>query len=161
MTKYKKLILLFLALLLPVCIFLFLKIFGKNQFNVPPMFTDVLPENASECDIAVTLPYKIPALVRDSLSLSRDKMTIIHFGVLDSNEHNYLNSVKEAHRDKVGFIMLPDAAVELKRCVFFLADQNDLVLVDSEGTIRGQYVSSDRDEIDRLKMELSILFNEY
>ena len=161
MQKYKKLLLLFLALMLPVCIFLFLKIFGKNQFSVPPLYTDVLPENLDECDLAITLPYRIPETVQDSLSLSKNNMTLIHFGILESVEHNNLTRVKDEHAHRVGFIMLPDEAVELKRCVFFLADENDVVLVDSEGTIRGQYVSSDRDEIDRLQMELSILFNEY
>ncbi len=161
MAKYKKVILLLLALLLPVCIFLFLKIFGKNQFSVAPLFTDVLPENASECALAIALPYRVPNDVRDSLSLSKNKMTLIHFGTLEPNEHNNLNRVKDEHAQKVGFVMMPDAAVQLKNCVFFLADDNDLVLVDSEGSIRGQYVSSDREEIDRLQMELSILFNEY
>ncbi len=161
MGKYKKVLLLFLALMLPVCIFLFLRIFGKNEFSVPPLYTEVLPENAGECDIAIALPYRIPKAVQDSLLLSKNKMTLIHFGVLESVEHNNLNRVKEEHGHRVGFIMLPDAAARLKSCVFFLAGKNDLVLVDNEGTIRGQYISSDRDEIDRLLMELTILFNEY
>ena len=161
MAKYKKVILLLVALLLPVCIFLFLKIFGKNQFSVPPLFTDVLPENADECAVAIALPYRVPQGVRDSLSLLKNKMTLIHFGTLEPNEHNNLNRVRDEHAQRVGFIMLSDAVAELKRCVFFLANDNDLVLVDSEGTIRGQYVSSDREDIDRLQMELSILFNEY
>ena len=161
MAKYKKAILLILALLLPVCIFLFLKVFGKNKFSVDPLFTNVLPENAGECDIAIALPYRVPEVVQDSLSLSKNAMTLIHFGTLEPSEHNNLKRVKDQHAQGVGFIMLPEAAVILKRCVFFLADDNDLVLVDSDGTIRGQYVSADRDEIDRLQTELSILFNEY
>lgn len=160
MAKYKKVILLLLALLLPVCIFLFLKVFGKNKFSVDPMFSNVLPENAGDCGVAIALPYRVPEVVQDSLSFSKNTMTLIHFGSLEPNEHNNLKRVKE-HSQRLGFIMLPEAAVHLKRCVFFLADDNDLVLVDSEGTIRGQYVSADREEIDRLQMELSILFNEY
>lgn len=161
MAKGKKLILLFLALLLPVCIFLFLKIFGKNQFSVAPLFTDVLPENTSECGVAIALPYQIPKVVQDSLLLSKTRLTLIHFGILESQEHNSFKRIKDEYPDRVGFIMLPDAAIDLRRCVFFLTGKKDLVLVDNEGVIRGQYESTDRDEIDRLRMELTILFNEY
>jgi hypothetical protein len=161
MTKYKKVILLFLALMLPVCIFLFLKIFGKNQFDVPALFTDVRPENLDECGVAVALPYHVPDSVLNSLSLSREKLTLIHFGMMELNEENNLQSVKDDQGRRLKFMLLPDSLVSLKRCVFFLNDPNDLVLVDSLGTIRGQYQSTHRDEIDRLRMELSILFDEY
>lgn len=161
MVKYKKVIFLFLALMFPVCIFLFLKIFGKNQFSVPPLFTDVLPENMDECGVAVALPYRIPGSIQDSLSLSNTKMTLIHFGILESDEEKRLERVKGDYGNKFDFILLPDSLLSLKRCAFFLADPNNLVLVDNLGAIRGQYQSTDRDEIDRLRMELSILFNEY
>jgi hypothetical protein len=161
MAKSKKLILLFLALLLPVCIFLFLKIFGRNEFSVQPLYTDVLPENASECGVTIALPYRIPEVVQDSLLLSKTELTLIHFGILESQKHNSFKRIKDEYPDKVGFIMLPDAAVDLRQCVFFLTGEKDLVLVDNEGMLRGQYQSADRDEIDRLRMELTILFNEY
>lgn len=161
MTKYRKVIFLFLALMLPVCIFLFLKIFGKNQFSVPPLFIEVLPENMDECGVAVALPYRVPERIRDSLSLPKEKMSLVHFGRLKSNDDTNLERVKDDHKSKFSLIAVPDSLSRLKRCVFFLTGDNDLVLVDNEGTIRGQYKSSDRDEIDRLRMELSILFNEY
>jgi hypothetical protein len=147
--------------MLPVCIFLFLKIFGKNQFSVPPLFTEVLPENVDECSVAVALPYRVPERIRDSLSLSKEKMSLIHFGRIESNDETNLERVKDDHGSKFDLIPIPDSHSRLKRCVFFLTGDNDLVLVDNQGTIRGQYKSSDRDEIDRLRMELSILFNEY
>jgi hypothetical protein len=161
MTKYKKVILLFLALMLPVCIFLFLKVFGKNQFNVPALFTDVPPESMDECGVAVVLPYHVPDSVLNSLSLSKEKLTLIHFGIMESKEEKNLQSVKDDQGSKLKFVLLPDSLVSLKQCVFFLDDPDDLVLVDSLGTIRGQYQSTQRDEIDRLRMELSILFDEY
>ena len=42
-----------------------------------------------------------------------------------------------------------------------MREQFDLVLLDNEGTIRGQYVSDDREEMDRLITELSILLKKY
>jgi hypothetical protein len=47
----------------------------------------------------------------------------------------------------------------LKDCVFLLHDPYDIVLFDKQGFIRGQYYSGDRDEIDRLILELSIILN--
>jgi hypothetical protein len=161
MTKYKKVIFLFLALMLPVCIFLFLKIFGKNEFAVPPLFTEALPENINECGVAVALPYRVPERIRDSLSLPKQKMSLIHFGPLESNDETNLRRVKDNDANKFDLIALPDSLSRLKRCVFFLTGDNDLVLVDNQGIIRGQYKSSERGEIDRLQMELSILFKEY
>jgi hypothetical protein len=50
---------------------------------------------------------------------------------------------------------------KLKRCVFFLSDVQDLVLVDATGVIRGQYLSTDRDEMDRLITEIAIILKRY
>ena len=52
-------------------------------------------------------------------------------------------------------------SMHLKKCVFFLKDRYDLVLVDRAGLIRGEYISDDREEVDRLLMELAILFKKY
>ena len=54
-----------------------------------------------------------------------------------------------------------DSTMHLKKCVFFLKDRYDLVLVDRAGLIRGEYISDDREEVDRLLMELAILFKKY
>lgn len=161
MTKYRKVIFLFLALMLPVCIFLFLKIFGKNQFSVPPLFTEVLPENTDDCRVAIALPYRVSEDIRDSLSLPKEKMSLIYFGSPESNDDTNLGRVMDDHKNKFDLIALPDSLSRLRRCVFFMTGDDDLVLVDHQGTIRGQYKSSDREEIDRLRMELSILLNEY
>ena len=47
--------------------------------------------------------------------------------------------------------------MQLKECVFLLNESYDMVLVDKYGFIRGQYLSSDRDELDRLIMEVAII----
>ncbi|WP_276370364.1 hypothetical protein [Chryseolinea sp. H1M3-3] len=161
--KVKKIVLLFLALLFPACVFVFLKFFGKNEFNVPPLYTDVYPEGVSECGVNITLPYHIPDSVMSSLQLSADSLTLIHFGELNTESRNQLSRVKKEHGMEVKTNILDDQrnAAVLKKCVFFLKEPFDLVLIDDEGVIRGQYVSGDRDEIDRLLMELSILFKKF
>jgi hypothetical protein len=158
MEKYKKVIVLFLSLLFPVCIFLFLKLFGKNEFNVPPLYTDVYRENLEGCGMPVVLPYRIPDSVRNVLSLSKERLTLFYFG---SGEEKNLDNVTEENKSKFDFKQLSDTLRQLKNCIFFLEDSKDLALVDGDGTIRGQYDAGDRDEIDRLRLELSILFKEY
>jgi hypothetical protein len=158
MEKYKKVIVLFLALLFPVCIFLFLKLFGKNEFAVPPLYSDVYPDNLEACGVTVELPYRIPDSVRNWLSLPKERLTLIYFG---SGEEKNLDNVTRENRSKLEFKQLSDTLQRLKNCIFFLEDPKDLTLVEGDGTIRGQYDTGDRDEIDRLRMELSILFKEY
>lgn len=161
MAKYKKVIFLFLALFFPVCIFLFLKFFGKNEFDVPALYNDAYPENISDCGIAIALPYRIPDSVQSALVLSQERMTLIHFGTMSPNEEKIVDRIKQEHGGKVLVKYLSDTLTRTKECVFFLKEPNDLVLVDRQGAIRGQYESANREEIDRLRMELSILFEEY
>jgi hypothetical protein len=158
--KPKKAVLLFLALLFPACIFVFLKFFGRNEFNVPPLYTDAYPDEAKSCNVAVTLPYHIPEDIQSTLG---DSLTLIQFGESTTSAEQQMSRVINEHGKEFKLQSLPlsDSVSHLKKCVFFLKDQYDLVLVDNEGTIRGQYVSGDREEIDRLIMELSILLKKY
>lgn len=161
--RFKKVLFIFLALLLPICIFVFLKIFGKNEFAVPPLYTDEHPGNISECGVTVKLPYHVPDSVQASLSLAESDFTLIHFGALSSNAKKYLDKVQREYASEIKFRFLnsSDTISFLKKCVFFLKEPYDLVLVDDTGIIRGEYTSEERDEIDRLRTELTILLKRY
>ena len=159
----QKHIFLFLALLLPVCIFLFLKIFGRNEFYIPPLYADVYPETAGECENKVSLPYIIPDSVRSRFNVQKDSLSLIYFGELRDNSAVQLKRVKSDFGNAVKlYIVSPlGASWELKKCIFYLKEPFDIVLLDSRGTIRGQYIAADREEIDRLLTELTILFKKY
>ena len=159
----KKPILLFLALLFPACIFLFLKFFGKNEFAVPPLYTDSVPEGAKECGVPVALPYHIPDHVKSFLFLSQDSLVLVYFGEVTTGAEKQLERVSNEYGKAIKLQLMPasDSALHLKRCVFFLKDRYDLVLVDHVGLIRGQYISNDREEVDRLLVELAILYKKY
>lgn len=161
--RFKKLILLFLALLFPVCIFLFLRIFGKNEFAVPPLYSDKYPEGMTDCGVTVVLPYHIPDSIQASLSLSNQDLTLVQFEPLREETKKQLEKAMVAQPNEIAIVTLrnSDTIARIRECVFFLKEPYDLVLVDDEGTIKGQYASGDRDEIDRLKMELSILLKKY
>jgi len=159
----KKSIFLFLALLFPACVFLFLKFFGKNEFAVQPLYTDSVPEGAKECGVTVVLPYHIPDHVKSTLFLTPDSLILIHFGKLTTGAEKQFERVSNEYGKAIKLQLMPasDSAAHLKTCVFFLKGRYDLVLVDHAGLIRGQYILDDREEVDRLLMELAILFKKY
>jgi hypothetical protein len=57
---------------------------------------------------------------------------------------------------------LEDGAItKLHNCIFLMESQHDAVIVDKGNRIRGQYAMSNREEADRLIMELKILLKKY
>jgi len=162
--KQRKSIFLFLALILPICIFLFLKFFGKNEFAVQPLYVDVYPEVQEGCAAANMLPYYIPDSIRVQLPLKKDSLVIVLFGTLNNESWNQMQRVKEEiTHDPVKLLPVPssDRALFWMTCIFFLKQPYDLVLVDRRGAIRGQYVSGDREQVDRLLTELTIILKKY
>ena len=159
-----KVLFLFLALLLPVCIFIFLRIFGKNEFNVDPLFSESTPPPLNECQRA-SAPYFLHDSVRSQLPFGNDSLVVIVFGGnADSNSVNQLTRLKgEIANLPVGFLTLPGSARHLlwKHCLFLLREPQDVVAVDAKGRIRGQYASADREDIDRLLTELTIILKRY
>lgn len=160
--KGTKAFLLFLALILPVCIFLFLKIFGRNEFKVEPLFSDKPPLASDGCS-AVSAPYVLHDSIMTQLSFGKDSLLVVVFEAINS-AGSQSNRIKEELTNlSVGFLTLPvsDRHLLWKRCVFFLEESQDLVAVDAKGRIRGQYSSADRDDIDRMLTELTIILNRY
>ena len=133
------------------------------NLSVPPLYTESYPDGTKECGVSVTLPYHIPDHVKSSLFLSQDSLILVHFGELTTGGEKQLERVSNEYGKAIKLQRIPasDSAMHLKNCVFFLKDRYDLVLVDRVGLIRGEYISDDREEVDRLLMELAILFKKY
>lgn len=158
-----KALFLFLALILPVCIFVFLRIFGKNEFNVEPLFKDSIPPTSSDCP-AVSAPYVLNDSITSQFQFGKDSVLVIAFDEGDQDSRNQLNRIKEEIGNlPAGFLTLPGSERHLfwKRCIFFLTNPQDVVMVDAKGRIRGQYTSADREDIDRLLTELTIILKRY
>ena len=158
--KLTKPLILFLALLFPGCIFIFLKFFGDNQFDVPPLFANEYPQRTA-CDQPVTLPYHVADSVQQAFSAEAKPLTLVKFGELNASSESQLKRVKDESDINFQLAITTDSTERIKRCVFFLKDSLDLVLIDKDGLIRGQYISSDREEMDRLLTETSILLKQY
>ncbi len=162
--KQTKSIFLFLALILPILIFIFLKFFGKNEFAVPPMYTEISPQNSEGC-LPVSLPYLVPDSVLNQLAIGEDSLTLVLFGQPNDESKIQINRVMdEISKDGIRMVQFPSLTgkvLQWKKCIFFLKEPFDLVLVDRSGVIRGQYNSNDREEIDRLLMEITIILKKY
>ncbi len=173
----RKGLLLFLALLLPVIIFLFLHFFGKNEFEVPVLYQtqDELPGN---CEMEYSLPYTVKS---EKVDVADGAVILFSAGLTNEMFDNTLFQLSrlqdEFGEDSPQIIVMKKNGDELpsvdgemligsvdydfeQQCVF-LANANRIVLVDTEGHIRGLYPDASLKEIDRLILELKIIFKQY
>lgn len=159
-----KSIFLFLALVLPVLVFLFLKFFGKNEFAVEPLYVSTYPQVPGECGPVDRLPYHIPDSIRTQIPFGNDSLRVLTLGTLGKESQNELNIVMARFaKDGVGIFQIADAR-KIKfwtSCIFFLKKREDMVLLDKKGSIRGVYESWKREETDRLMTELTIILKRY
>ena len=160
--KGKQFIYLFAALLLPVCVFVFLKIFGKNEFAVEPLYVSESPEISSGCD-SVTVPYYVPDSVMNQLDFKKDSLVAVIFGNPDKAAQTQLKRIdEEFNKDAIHKVFVADQTHKTWRsCVFFMKTSNTLALVDYRGRIRGVYNPDDREDIDRLLTEITIILKKY
>ena len=76
--KGRKVLFLSLALLLPVAIFVFLKIFGQNEFQVAVMHQEGKIDAPENCDFVYSTPYRIPDSVAAMVGMnSADSLYVI------------------------------------------------------------------------------------
>lgn len=187
MTKLTKGLLLFTALLLPVLIFVFLKMFGSNKFDIPIFnHTEILQKvNCSDIQLPhlvkgiegslepikstsiVNIYHVIPSGVKaeelKGLMVVKDRLTgnnaVIHsIVVLDSTTD--ITGFRQTYQ--IGGIwklheIQKDQLINSINCQLMITGNESIVLVDAEGKIRGYYIGSDEDEIDRLILESKIL----
>lgn len=187
MNKITKGLLLFTALILPVFVFVFLKMFGENQFDIPVFnHTDISPE--VNCDDS-SIPHVVGELkIKDVVISTSQVANIYHIFDVTTNELEMkgLMIVKDRLESKyatIHSIGLSDSTNSIEtlsnkyqidglwkiynadeqslrdfvNCELMITGDESLVLVDNEGKIRGYYNGSDGEETDRLILESKIL----
>lgn len=181
----KKIIFLFCALLLPVAVFLFLKSFGKNEFDVKPLFQTSVQVGERCAEYSYRFPYTIPDSLRSFVfQETKDTLTLIVLTQTLPDIEKHLSVqleriFKESSLGRVfllhdgesntsGFdsrVTIKDIGVDnflsLKYCALLLSSEQSAVLIDSQGRVRGQYNLSELDEVDRLIMEAKIILKQY
>jgi len=182
----KKPIFLFLALLLPIAVFLFLKFFGKNEFAVEPLFQHEIqiPEKCEGTEY--TAPYTISDSVFTALHEVSDSVTLVIFSDLPLEKQQeqtiQLGRVlKEFAIDHVGVVMITSDSIlnrpksekirvkileneevaVVHNCVMLMPLEMDAVIFDNEKRIVGQYMLHAREDSDRLILEMMILLGKY
>jgi len=163
----RKIIYLFLALLLPVLIFLFLKKFGKNEFNIPTYYQHGVDSLNAICGTHYVQPYQLADSVLQQAGwegrptslfvFQREVMANKEFKrALESFDQKEFQVV-EADSQK----MSKAGAARWSSCVFMVHAPRNVVLVDNKKRIRGYYVIGSREETDRLIVEMEILLKKY
>ncbi|GIV36136.1 MAG: hypothetical protein KatS3mg032_0515 [Cyclobacteriaceae bacterium] len=97
MSKLIKWTVLVVALVVPVAVFIFLKIFGRNEFEVPPLYTESLPQRPPFCK-AVPVPYALPENIRTRMCLnSRASLNLLWLDKPDEVALQRLQNAFENH----------------------------------------------------------------
>ena len=162
--KGKKILLLSLALLLPACIFIFLKIFGENQFDVPPLHQEKI-DAPLNCTLTYSVPYALPDTIMEAIkSGSNAPLYIVDFSKIETNLTRVREQFSEEQVNITQVLSLRYNEKEqnfVKDCIVLLSAPATLALIDSQAGIRGYYNGSEREEIDRLIVELNIILKKY
>lgn len=156
----KKILFLSLALLLPVLVFVFLKFFGKNEFDVPLLYQEGVTEVPNGCDVKYPVPYALPDSVMGKFSEEKSSVIVIDFSEQPSAE---MQAIKDEFKNDVvirSYSSVNFADKNFIRDCVLLMKQYSIVMIDSENRIRGYY-ENDREETDRLAVELKIVLKKY
>jgi len=163
--KGKKLVFLMLALLAPVTIFIFLKLFGRNEFHVPVLHEERLPGIAASCDFDYHLPYRIADSVITAFDVNRDDSVYV-FSF--KREHaDAVNRINTEFRNDPVRVIGPEQAGELfephvlQQCILLMHPDTAVAIVDNQNRLRGYYDGGDRDEVDRMIVEIKIMLKQY
>ena len=166
-TMRRKFIYLFLALLLPGLIFLFLKKFGKNEFAIPTYYQHGVDSLNAICGTHYGQPYQLPDSVLRKVGWEGKPALLVLFQkeVLANNEYK---RIVESFDQKEFQVVVVDSremgealSSRWSSCVFMVLAPRNVVLVDREKKIRGYYSIGSREEADRLILEMEILLKKY
>ncbi len=157
-----KKIILIIALLVPIGVFVFLKMFGKNEFSIPVYYETGVENPPSDCKRNYQAPYLVPAAVLNTVDWNGRPALI----VIDSSRsvQSTLTGLDEDLVAEVQIIFLPrkgEYLAERYTCDLLLQKPWTTVLVDDQRRIRGYYDPETREEVDRLIVELKILLKKY
>ena len=165
----KKVVYLILALILPVFVFLFLKFFGRNEFEVQPLFQEQITVGEG-CIGEYKFPYVIPDSLSGQLEINEYDLTVIPVVLNYDHPQEITNQVKRVEEEfstaSIQIKTLDENASNIdlkavKTCLLLMPENTSVVLIDRLGRIRGQYDASSLDEMDRLIVEMKIILKRY
>jgi hypothetical protein len=158
----RKPVILLLVFLLPVGVFLFLRYFGKNEFDIPVLHHEKV-EAHTDCDIHYPVPYLLADSIQSIINPHHSKSVIVMDSLKDGRLVKQL--MEELSEQEISFFYLSDLSPEkaswIKQCVLLMKPIQTAALIDDKKQIRGYYILPNRDEQDKLDVELKILLKKY
>lgn len=127
MKKGFKLIILFVTIALPVGIFLFLKLYGENRFDIPIYYQEENTVIDADCGI-ISFPFIVPrfeTFTSDSSMLPKIELADINLFSILPNEKDIRETLNQIDRLKATFSNQPQVK-------FFLLQTGDIKLPSLE-----------------------------
>lgn len=155
---------------------------GKNEFAVAPFYQEGIVPVESSCGIEYKTPYTVPENVLSDLQWSEeDSLTLYVFEAMPFDEKaltlrladDFSGNELELHKiitdstsvgtgeDVEPIIKDPVTVEQLQECFFIMEKNKNAVLIDKQRKIRGYYNLSEREDEDRLVVELAIILKRY
>ncbi len=158
----RKFVYLALALLVPIGIFLVLRNFGKNRFDLPVYHAESLPALAVECGYTYEVPYVVSDSTSAQLGITLPAVFMIDFTATAEAraQQVQVSRLRSLHPDGIRWVPWKGEAGVFV-CIFLVPDGQNAALVDRDRRIRGYYSTLMREDMDRLDLELKILKEEY
>ncbi len=158
----RKTIFLILVFLLPISIYLFLKFFARNEFDIPVFYKESIDLKAG-CDYKYTVPYKVPDSIASVLNSKKTRAVLVVDAISRAKQ---LTKIREQFlMEELTIVYLTDLNEQRtslwKNCFLFLSPPYSVLLMDDQNQIRGYYSLSNLDDSDKMEVELKILLKKY
>jgi hypothetical protein len=154
-----KKIVLFVALGVPILVFIFLKMFGKNEFEVPVFYAEGVHRTIPGCNPWPT-PYVLPDSTLNAWGWTGAKATLI---IVNEKgiEKNLTRIADLFEPGDYATVKIPVASYDVATCMLLAGDSSRVVMIDDKKRIRGYYTPTTGKERDRLAVEIRILLKQY
>lgn len=121
-------------------------------------------EKVANCGHDFVAPYLVPDSTITSLGCKIGETILVVF--INLQGENKLRIAEESAANRFKVVDLADSSIidfdkGALACALLKPPTTNAVLIDTKKQIRGYYALDNREEMDRLQVELKILFNDY
>ena len=162
MNLFKKGFILLFSLLFPIIVFLFLKFYGQNEYELS-VYNSSCSEIIDEY-IINDFNRKNNIRIVDIRLTDNDILVDNYINKLEINDQIEVITLSNKLRNLNWLNIVVDKVLieRLSECIqneYF--DKSFILLLDKQNRVRGHFYSADRKEIERLDVEIDILLLEY
>ena len=162
MNLFKKGFILLFSLLFPIIVFLFLKFYGQNEYELS-VYNSSCSEIIDEY-IINDFNRKNNIRIVDIRMTDNDILVDNYINKLEINDQIEVITLSNKLRNLNWLNIVVDKVLieRLSECIQNeYLDKSFILLLDKQNRVRGHFYSADRKEIERLDVEIDILLLEY